>query len=276
MIPTPTSRGASSVRACSPFGRSTRWNARCVLTSNGSSTSSPARSRSSGPWFKGLQGSGSLPSALYSAHPFIWPFRAPEAEHQQHPHRYPILWPRCTSISTIDRLFNTSGEVVAEVVGRLLRRHNGSPQLPTPPASRFSFEHSISGKLDVSRHPVQLRRRQRQDRLLRRFEHHADTGRQHLPALPSCTHPQVLFANTSAHEDALHRHETYLAKEDIKYSSPRPGQVQHCLRLRSAMCMVKPRYPWYPWPRSSLSLSSLPVLALILSSRLDGSILLLL
>jgi hypothetical protein len=197
--------------------------------------------------------------ALYSVRPFIWPFRAPEAEHQQHPHRYPILWPRCTSISTIDRLFNTSaGEAVAEVVGRLLRCRNGSPQLPTPPAShRFSFGRSISSKLDVPRHPVQLRRRQHQDRLLRRFEHHVDTGRQYLPVLPSCTQPQVPFANTSAHEDALNRHETYLTKEDIKYSSPRLGQVQRCLRLRSAMCMVK--------PPPLVSMASLVVVPLIIT-----------
>ena len=47
----PTNPGVSSIRAWSPFGRSTKWSARCVPIWNDNSTSSPALSRSSSLWF---------------------------------------------------------------------------------------------------------------------------------------------------------------------------------------------------------------------------------
>ena len=47
--PTATSPGRSSLEACSTFARSTRWNTRCVLTSNGSSPSTTPSSPISRP-----------------------------------------------------------------------------------------------------------------------------------------------------------------------------------------------------------------------------------
>ena len=52
---------------------------------------------------------------------------------------------------------------------------------------------------------------------------------------PPRTHTQVVFADTSAPEDAdLNRHKAYLAKENIEHSSARrSGQVKRRIRARS-------------------------------------------
>lgn len=69
-------------------------------------------SRSSNLW---SEGSG-LPASR-PPHALIQSVHTPETQREQHLNRYPIIWPWCAPISTIDYFPHTSGEVVARVVG---------------------------------------------------------------------------------------------------------------------------------------------------------------
>jgi hypothetical protein len=85
---------------------------------------------------KGFQGTLTLPGSLHAARPLFGSICAPEAEYEQHPYGYPILWSRRTSISPVDVPHGSFRETVAKDVGRLVPDSNGSPPsfllLPRP------------------------------------------------------------------------------------------------------------------------------------------------
>ena len=185
---------------------------------------------------KGFQGSWTLPGSLHAARPLFGSIRAPEAEYEQHPYRYPILWPRRTSISPVDVLHGSFRETVAKVVGRLVPDTNGSP--PASYSSRLPLECPLPGQFDVSRYAAQLRGRQREDRLVRRVQYDTHPGRQRLPAIPPRSYTQIVLPNTSAPEDpGFIRHQAYIAKENVE--RPSTLQVKHRLRVRPPVCLVK-------------------------------------
>lgn len=72
---------------------------------------------------------------LHSASSFLGPVRPPETKYEQHPHCHPIIWSRCTSISSLRDFLSTPREVISKVVGRVVSTPTDVPQLPTPPSS---------------------------------------------------------------------------------------------------------------------------------------------
>lgn len=108
---------------------------------------------------------------------------------------------------------------------------------PTPPRRTAPIDPSecpLSCELDVPRHPAKLRGRHRQYRVLRRFEHHANTRR--LSAIPPRSHLQVVLPHISTPEDPDSlRHEAYLPKErrsSIPHQHSAPHQTKRRLRVR--------------------------------------------
>ena len=192
---------------------------------------------------EGFQGSGSVPSSLYSASSFLRAIRAPEAKHEQHTHRHPILWSWRATISPISDFHSPSGKVIAKVVGRLISHPNG--RSPASHSPRLALERPLPGQLDVARYPTELRGRQRKDRLLRWVKHDANTGRQRLAAIPPRTRTQVVLTHTSAYEDADSiRHEAPFAKENVECSSALcPRQVERSVRICPPVRMVD----WSPF-----------------------------
>jgi hypothetical protein len=203
---------------------------------------------------EGLQGTGSLPGSLYVACALFGTFRASEAEHEQHSDSYPFLWSRSPYIPSINRLFDSIGEVFATVVGRVLPNPNRCPAASHSPI--LALECTIPRQLDVSRDSTKLRGRQRKDCLLRHLEHDANTGRQRLPAIPPRPRTKVFIPNTGAPEDPdLIRHEAYVAEENVEWSSALGScQVEYRLRVRPAVRVVKLIFiPFVARPRSTPS-----------------------
>ena len=163
-------------------------------------------------------------------------------------------------------------EVAAKVVGGSISNIDSRP--PVIHSPRLAFERPLPRELDVSGNPTELRRRRRKDRLLRWIEHHADIRRQRLTAIPPRPRAQVLLPDTGAHEDALlHRHKAYLPQEIVERSSARrPRQIEHRVRVRSSLCVVKSVdafYYFYSICRSSLRYQP-SWLAYSICSCLDG------
>ena len=59
----------------------------------------------------------SLPGSLCGSCAVLETLRTPEAEHEQHSHSDPFVWPWSTSIPSISRVFDSIGEAFATVVG---------------------------------------------------------------------------------------------------------------------------------------------------------------
>ena len=180
-----------------------------------------------------------LLSSLYSASSFPRAVHPPETEHKRYPHNHPIFWSQHASISTVCHLLSSLGKVVTEVVGRLISHTNGCSSAAHP--SHIAFERPLSGQLDVPHYPSQLREGQRQDCLLRRVQHYADTGWKHLPAVSAHPQVQVAFTNISAPKGTdFHRHESYLTQENAECPSAHsPCQVQYHVHVCSSMRVVK-------------------------------------
>lgn len=162
---------------------------------------------------EGFQGSRTIPGSLYSASSFLGPTHPPETEYKQHAHCHPIIWFQCTSISSLCNLHSTPREAVAKVVGRVVSHTKGHTSIANSPF--LVLECPLPGELNVSCPSPQLRGRHGEDSLFYRLQHVAHLQQQHLPAMPSHTRPQIVFTNTSAHEDPdFIRHQAYLAEEN--------------------------------------------------------------
>jgi len=115
-------------------------------------------------------------------------------------------------ISPIHHL-NSPREIIAEVVGR-----THTPRRPMCPNFPLFLCHARTSPPRPTRClPLPRQTTGAIASLFRRVQHNANIGRQRFATIPPRPCSQVIFADTSAHEDTyFHRHEAYLAQENVK------------------------------------------------------------
>ena len=164
-----------------------------------------------------------------------------EAENKQHSDCHPFLRSWSSSIPAINCLFDSIGEVLAAVVGRVLPYPIRCPAASN--SSILPLERPLPCQLNVPHDPAKLQGRQREDSLIRHFQHNANPGRQRPSTIPPRSLAKVFVTNTGAPEDAdFNRHETYITggRGGVGCSSVLAScEVQYRLRIRPAMRVVK-------------------------------------
>jgi hypothetical protein len=166
------------------------------------------------------------PGALHPASPLLRSVRAHEAQHGYHPRPSSFLQLRFTPIPNIENPFNPMGEVVAKDAGGLVSR----PKSLAAHSSLLAFEYPLPRELGGSHHPRPTTRTTtpRSSHPLARTP--VNTGRQNIATIPSRTHTQVVFADTSAPEGPDSHRQAYLAnEEDVEHPSALSSQIL-CMR----------------------------------------------